>query len=224
MEWSEEHDIILLREMISREIFSFKKGSPDRGKTWESIQEFLNQMENPKFHIKEKRGVQDRWNILQGKFLKRMREEEAASGIECEELSEKDTLIEELSERERSFQVKEKNTAKDKEAAESVRRKAMERMKDSKRKTSQDSDLDPGLAAGGKKSRKTATEVVDFLKEKAKCEQTQRQQEMELRRKELEENAKQQRGVLELMQRQSEAHQQINHALLVLIQKAFRTV
>ena len=67
-----------------------------------------------------------------------MREEEAASGIECEELSEKDTLIEELHvyERERSFQVKEKNTAKDKEAAESVRRKAMERMKDSKRKTS----------------------------------------------------------------------------------------
>jgi len=154
MEWSEEHDIILLREMISREIFSFKKGSPDRGKTWESIQEFLNQMENPKFHIKEKRGVRDRWNILQGKFLKRMREEEAASGIECEELSEKDTLIEELSERERSFQVKEKNTAKDKEAAESVRRKAMERMKDSKRKTSQDSDLDPGLAAGGKNHEK----------------------------------------------------------------------
>ena len=221
MEWSEEHHIILLREMISREIFSFKKGSPKRGKTWESIQEFLNQMENPKFHIKEKRGVRDRWNILQGKFLKRMREEEAASGIECEELSEKDTLIEELSEWERSFQVKEKNTAKDKEAAESVRRKAMERMKDSK---SQDSDLDPGLAAGGKKSRKTATEVVDFLKEKAKCEQTQRQQEVELRRKELEENAKQQRGVLELMQRQSEAQQQINQALLVLIQKAFGTV
>ena len=29
--------------------------------------------------------------------------------------------------------------------------------------------MDPGLAAGGKKSRKTATEVVDFLKEKAKA-------------------------------------------------------
>ena len=166
MEWSEEHDIILLREMISREIFSFKKGSPDRGKTWESIQEFLNQMENPKFHIKEKRGVRDRWNVLQGKFLKRMREEEAASGIECEELSEKDTLIEELSEREQSFQVKEKNTAKDKEAAESVRRKAMERMKDSKRKTTQDSDLDPGLAAGGKKITKNCYRGRRFLEGK----------------------------------------------------------
>lgn len=119
----------------------------------ESIQEYL---ENPKFHTKETRGVRDRWNILQGKFLKRMREEAAASGIDCEELFEKDILIEELSEREQSFRVKEKNTAKDKEAAESVRRKAMERMKNSKRKTSQDSDLDPGLGAGGKKSSKTA--------------------------------------------------------------------
>ena len=176
--------------MISREIFSFKKGSPDRGKTWESIQEFLNEIENPKFQIKEKRGVRDRWNILQGKYMKRMREEEAASGIECEELSEKDTLIEELTEKERSFQVKEKNTVKEKEAAESVKRKAMGGMKDSKKKTSQDSGLDPGLAAGGERSRKTSTEVVEFLKEKGKYEQNQRQEEMELRRKEMEENAK----------------------------------
>ena len=53
-------------------------------------------------------------------------------------------------------------------AAESVRKKAMERIKDSKKKASQDSGLEPGLAAGGKKSRKSATEVVEFLKEKAK--------------------------------------------------------
>ena len=45
----------------------------------ENIQEFLNQVENPNFQIKEKRGVRDRWNILQTKFKKRMREEEAAS-------------------------------------------------------------------------------------------------------------------------------------------------
>ena len=50
--------------------------------------------------------------------------------------------------------MKEKKTAKYKVAAESVRRKAIERMKDSKRKTSQDSDLDPGLAAGGKNHEK----------------------------------------------------------------------
>ena len=87
---------------------------------------------------------------------------------------------------------------KEKEPAESVRKKATERMKDSKKKASQDSGLEPGLAAGGKKSRKSATGVVEFLKEKAKNEQTQWQEEMELGRKEREENAKQQQGVLEL--------------------------
>ena len=188
------------------------------------IQGFLNQIKNPKFQIKDKTGVRDRWNILQGKFKKRMREEEAATGIECKEMSEKDTIIEQLTEQERSFQAKEKSTVKEKEAAESVRKKAMGRMKDSKKKASQDSGLESGLAAGGKNLRKSATEVVEFLKEKAKNEQTQWQEEMELRRKEREENAKQQQGVLELMQRQGEAQQQISQALLVLIQKACGTV
>ncbi|CAH3141186.1 unnamed protein product [Pocillopora meandrina] len=56
MEWTDDHDILLLREMIASELFQFKKGSPDRGKSWESIQERLNKLDNPKFMIKEKRG------------------------------------------------------------------------------------------------------------------------------------------------------------------------
>lgn len=99
-----------------------------------------------------------------------MREEEVVSGIECEELFEKDILIEELIEQERSFQVKEINIVKEKEVVEFVRRKVMERMKDSKKKTSQDLGLDLGLVVGGKRLRKIVTEVVEFLKEKAKCE------------------------------------------------------
>ena len=43
MEWTDDHDILLLREMIASELFQFKKGSPDRGKIWESIQERLEQ-------------------------------------------------------------------------------------------------------------------------------------------------------------------------------------
>ena len=33
MEWTDDHDILLLREMIATELFQFKKGSPDRGKS-----------------------------------------------------------------------------------------------------------------------------------------------------------------------------------------------
>ena len=127
MEWTDEHDILLLYEMIASELFQFKKGSPDRGKIWESIHERLNKLDNPEFMIKEKRGVTDRWNLLQTKFKPTQREELRASGIDCE-LYEKDALIEELCEKERSFSAKEKKNSDDKEAAEEIRKKAMERM------------------------------------------------------------------------------------------------
>jgi len=159
MEWTDEHDVLLLREMIVSEIVTFKKGSPDRGKIWESIYDQLNKIESPKFVIKEKRGVRDRWNLLQAKFKKRMQEEEKASGIDCE-MSERDVLIEELCEKEESLSANEKKKASDKIAAEAIRKKAMERMS-TKRKaststdTTASSDRDSasvsGLTEGGKK-------------------------------------------------------------------------
>lgn len=112
MEWTDDHDILLLREMIASELFQFKKGSPDRGKIWESIQERLNKLDNPKFMMKERKGVRDRWNLLQAKFKRTQREELQASGIDCE-LSEKDALIEELCEKEDSFSAKDKKKSDD---------------------------------------------------------------------------------------------------------------
>ena len=106
-EWRDDHDILLLLELIASELSQFKKGSPDRGKIWKSIQERLNKLDHVEFTIKEKRGVRDRWNLLQAKFKRKQREELQASGIVCE-MSEKDTLIEELCEREESFSAKEK--------------------------------------------------------------------------------------------------------------------
>ena len=41
MEWTDDHDILLLREMVASELFQFKKGSPDRDKIWESIHKIL---------------------------------------------------------------------------------------------------------------------------------------------------------------------------------------
>ena len=81
MEWSEEHDILFLREMAASDIFMYKKESVDRGKVWDDIVDRLNRNQNPKFVIKEKRGVRDRWSLLLNKFKKQMVDEELASGI-----------------------------------------------------------------------------------------------------------------------------------------------
>ena len=65
-----------------------------------------------------------------GGLIKRnQREELRASGIDCE-LSEKNALIEE---KEDSFSGKEKKKSDDKEAAEEIRKKAMERMASKKK-------------------------------------------------------------------------------------------
>ena len=91
MEWTDDHDILISREMIASKLCQFKKGSPDRDKILESIQKRLNKLEHPKFTIKEKRGLRDCWNLLQAKVKRMQREELQTSGIDCE-LSEKNAL------------------------------------------------------------------------------------------------------------------------------------
>lgn len=202
MEWIDEHDILLLREMIASELFQFKKGSPDRGKIWESIHERLNKLNNPKFMIKEKRDVRDRWNLLQTKFKRTQRDKLRASGIDCE-LSEKDALIEELCEKEDSFSAKEKKKSDDKEAAGEIRKKAMERTAPKKQSSE---------SAGGraKKSLRSGGYAFEFLKEKAESEYSIRREELELQRKEQEARSRQQELQLKLLRKQAEQQVQLD--------------
>ena len=98
MEWSKEHDVLFPREMLARNVFGTKKGSPARGLAWEAIVDSLNEIHSPKFQVKDK-NERERWNLLRKKVSKKMSEEEKASGIFVEELTEKESLIEELVER-----------------------------------------------------------------------------------------------------------------------------
>ena len=131
MEWTDEHDILLLREMIASELFQVKKGSPDRGKIWESIHERLNKLDDPKFMIKEKRDVRDRWNLLQTKFKRTQREELRASA-----------LIEELCEKEESFSAKKRKSQTIKRQLEKSERRPWSARP---RKNSQVNQLEAGL-------------------------------------------------------------------------------
>ena len=80
MEWTETHDILLLREIMTSDLFKFKKGSVQRGERWEEITDNLNDISDPSFSLKDKRAVRDRWALLRKKYKSKLREE-AASGI-----------------------------------------------------------------------------------------------------------------------------------------------
>ena len=61
IEWTEDHDILLMREMMLSDLFLYKNGSPNRGLVWDAIVENLNKIETPVFALKDKRSVRDRW-------------------------------------------------------------------------------------------------------------------------------------------------------------------
>ena len=55
MEWSEEHNVLFVREMIARNGFGTKKGSPARRLAWEAIVDSVNEIHSPKFQLKDKK-------------------------------------------------------------------------------------------------------------------------------------------------------------------------
>lgn len=217
MDWSEDHDVVLLREIRVSELFSHKKGTVGRGDVWDKIVEQLNTIDCPKFHIKDKRSVRDRWKLLQKKFSQRMRQEEAASGIQVDELSEKDILIEELIEMESSSTTTSKSIKeKDKETAENMRKMAMERMGETKRRSSKESDNSDGKSptapAKAPKKRRAQTQLIDFLEGKAQADRVDREAELELKKKE---QQNQQDLIRSMMQQQ----QQTTTAFMAVLQK-----
>ena len=211
MEWTEEHDVLFLREMVASDIFMYKKGSVDHGKVWDDITNRLNRNESPKYNIKDKRGVRDRWSLLLTKFKKQMYEEESASGIEPDDPSEKDILIEELWEKEESSVALVTRKSSDRETVEEMRKPAMETMGGTaKRKTDAEGDGKPKEI----KKRRTGGELVSYLKEKAKVEQAIRHEENEIRRKQQDMAMQQQQSMLEIMKQQADRQQEAQQQML----------
>lgn len=227
MEWTNKHDVQLLIEMRASNLFSHKKGSPERGKIWEEITETLNNAKTLKFRIKEKRGVRERWTLIQGKCKKKRREEEAASGIEVEEPTQKEILIEELCEKEDAAIQSVSLKSQDKKAAEDVRQTAMERLGETKKRKKEDDGVGE---LQKRKTRRSTSDAVEFLTEKMKLEQTHRQEELTIKRREQDllsqtqqHNQQQQQQFLLQMQKIHEQsmqqQQQQNQMLLGLLQK-----
>ena len=98
MEWTEEHDNCLCQEILVLEPFKYKKGSISRGQIWAKIAVNLNSLKIPRFKV-SKRAVRERYTLLSEKFKAKMKDEEKASGIECD-LSEVEKALEEIAEKE----------------------------------------------------------------------------------------------------------------------------
>ena len=99
MDWTEEHDRLMCREILAVDPFTgTKKGTVQRGAKWKIIADHLLDILEPKFKV-DSRAVRDRYQLLAQKLRKKLKSEEKASGIDTE-MSETETAIEELIEKE----------------------------------------------------------------------------------------------------------------------------
>ena len=80
MKWSEEHDLMLCREVLVMEPFKYPRQSRKRGEIWgQIIAQNLNGLSLPKFTVRTQ-SVRDRFTFLLKKCKEKMRNEEQGPG------------------------------------------------------------------------------------------------------------------------------------------------
>ena len=213
MEWTEQKDVMLAREILLGEPFKCRAGSKERGSAWSQIANNLNT--HPGFTVSQ-RAVRDRFGILEKKAKKRKREIENGTGISPED-SELDVALEEIIERweaaEREFQLdnqsKAKKLEKDKETAEEMQKMSMETFAASKKRKS-----DPDESAEEKrcKKRRGGSDTVQFLKEHSEMEFQFKREELEAKKSEqsllIEQQKQQQQMMISMFQQQQQQQNQ----------------
>ena len=104
---------MLCREVLVIEPYQFKKGTVERGNLWTAIADNLNNVQEIKFRIKP-RSVRERYDLLVSRFRNKIRQEERETGTSPPELTEVESMLEEIIERENlaSSQVNQSNKAK----------------------------------------------------------------------------------------------------------------
>lgn len=74
----------LCREVLVLDPFQYPYRSKERGDVWRQVAIQLISLSHPKFKV-NKRSVRDRLTLLQNRYKEKMKEEEGASGIDCEQ-------------------------------------------------------------------------------------------------------------------------------------------
>ena len=158
MVWTNEHDELLCWEILVEQPYYFKLRTLEHGQCWDKIASSLNRSGSPRFWV-DQRTVRDRSLKLERGCKRKMAEEEGASGISPPEPTDLDMAIRDIIERREEVQNEaargeESAIEKERETAESVRKRSMERLAETRLRECQE---------GGKRRKKNDgdKEVMD---------------------------------------------------------------
>lgn len=218
--WTEEHDILFLRELLVPNPFKNKPDSRERGSSWDLIAGILNSIEQPIFKV-DQRSLRDHLNKLLKDYARKKLMEEKSSSI-APDVTELDTLLEEVTtlKNDSEFQAKQvvdtqkKTVEEDLKSAQDIRQKSMERWSETRKRSPETSpDETP------KRKRKSGSETVTYLREKSEAELEVRKSEIELRREELQLQRERERSNNTRNEQFMLQSQQQNQTILMLIAK-----
>ncbi|XP_078347999.1 uncharacterized protein LOC144633091 [Oculina patagonica] len=214
MKWTFDHNVMFVREILHTEPWLCKYGSTERGEAWSKIANSLNAMKEPSFKVNQ-RSVRDRYTHMERHHKSKVAQEERASGITPEEtevdraMAEIIQLFEEYDrENEKLSEEKKKKAEEDVAKAEEMRRESLETFKETKkRKESEQSEIPP------KKRRASGSDTMSYLKEMGEAEGKRREEEMDMRRQEMEEQSELQREEMKLRKQEMEDKRNQNEAM-----------
>ena len=128
------------------------------------------------------RAVRERFTTIMSKYKAKIRKEVQGTGLGGQELTEYETLPEDLIERYEESELKseqevtdKKSIEKDKQTALDIRKTAMERYGETKKRREMEGDDQPKE----KKSRRTSSDMLTFLQEKLEFDKERLRQEQE---------------------------------------------
>ena len=186
---TDRHDVILCREILIHNPFQYKKSSIQRGHVWNDIAERLVAVDKVRFKSDlDRRSVCDRYNLLANKLRRKLKDERKASGIETD-MSEVEVALEDLIEREDESDKQHKENQdqnlmrkEDRQQAEDIRTKSLERLGETQKRKGQDSNLQ----TKAKKKRATGGDAVVFLRERTEAMVAARKEEVNMKVKQQE--------------------------------------
>ena len=188
MDWSPEHDELLIREILTVEPYLHKPKTVKRGQTWTQLAEILNSIPNPSFRVNQ-RAVRDRWTFLKKAYSKKITTQEKGTGTNDPDPTEVEIGIADIIGKIESASTHwddgddKKKIEQERKNAEEVRAKCLETFSETKKRVSED-DESP------KRKRSSGSETIAFLQSKLDNDAKFREQELQLRKMEGEQKRK----------------------------------
>ena len=186
MVWSEQRDLMLLKEIAAEGVLTKKEKSRERGSGWQTVADNLC----PVFNIElSSRSVRDHYSMLSRKHKARLAREERATGEGGEELTEKEAFLEELMqvEEETEIQMGEEIVVR-KETAEmekakglEMRERAMECYGETRKRVLDNLGKEKKL-----KKRRKSGEIFDWLNKRVEAKMENKEKERRERQEERE--------------------------------------